>query len=200
MKQYIQPVKKQFRNISFLVLSAVLLALATALTFDGWSHDLDQPASKTQVYTLEEETSPTVLDTTKFFIDNTCYEYTQFEEVTDQLQKSDQLSKTVVKVETNEGQYEEIESSSIKMLPPNASVNLMIEKYTVKRKFDNAIPSFFVTVESFNTTIERNNLFDFEIKDDEIGTSLNNQQLELIKKFCEDDKIAKERLQTDRPI
>ena len=33
MKQYIQPVKKQFRNISFLVLSAVLLALATALTF-----------------------------------------------------------------------------------------------------------------------------------------------------------------------
>ncbi len=193
--------KKQFRHISFLVVSAVLLVSATVLTFDGWSHEFDSIDANKQLFSLDQSVSEHALDTTQFFIDNTCYEYCQFEDATSELILSDQLSKTVVKVENKLGKYEEIETSSIKMLPPNASLNLMIEKYTVKRHIKNSKPSFFVTVESFNTTIERTQLFDFKIDaDSEMGTSLNSQQLELIKKFCADDQIAKDCLETDRPI
>lgn len=194
--------KKQIRHISFLILSTALLVSATVLTYDGWSHELDNNSCQIESsLLLESQIDEHVLDTAQFFLDNTCYEYTQISQSVESFEKTDQLSKTVVKVENKQGKYEAIETASIKSLPLNASLNLMIEKYTVKRHFKNAKPSFFVTVESFNTTIERSNLFDFKIHtDSDIGTFLNNRQLNLIKKFCSGKQIVKKCCNSDRPI
>lgn len=194
--------KKQIRHISFLILSAALLVSATVLTFDGWSHELDAKTCENKTsLSLEHEVEEHALDTAQFFIDNTCYEYTEIEQSVEVFEKADQLSKTVVKVENNQGKFEDIETASIKTLPRNASLNLMIEKYTVKRNLNNTIPSFFVTVESFNTTIERTNLFDYKIRtDSDIGASLNNQQLDLIKKFWAKEQIVKNCCDKDLPI
>lgn len=194
--------KNQIFQISFILLSSILLMSATVLTFDGWSDDMDvSNTMKEECLSLDNKIETHVLDTTQFVLSTSCYEYCQFEECIDDNNHSDELSKTIVKVENSFGEYEDIETSSIKNLPPNSSLNLMIEKYTVKRRFLNEKPSFFVTVESFNTTIQRNNLFDFKINvASDNDASLSDKQMKLIKQLYQDDEIAKICDKSVRPL
>lgn len=175
---------------------------ASVLTFGGWNDDINEGITiKDECLSLDNKNEAHVLDTAQFVLNTSCYEYCQFEECVDDKNRRDELSKTVVKVENNRGEYEDIETSSIKTLPPNSSLNLMIEKYTVKRRFLNEVPSFFVTVESFNTTIDRNNLFDYKINvASDNDASLSDKQLELIKKLYKEEEIAKICDKSPRPL
>ncbi len=174
-------------HIVFLAFSAALLVSATVLTLDGWNDELNESkCSKSNENLFETETMPVALDTAKFFMDNSCYEYCQFEQTEEEGLKKDKLSRTIVKVENSSGEFEELDNNSIKSLPPNASVNLMIEKYTVERNTGKDHPKFYVTVESFNTTIERTKLPDFKIEEsDKVDASLSLEQLDLLKEWCE---------------
>ncbi len=175
-------------HIVFLAFSAALLVSATVLTLDGWNNDLNDSKRSDSTTDLFESQSvvSVALDTAQFFMENSCYEYCQLEQTEEEGLKKDKLSRTIVKVENGSGEYEELDNNSIKSLPPNASVNLMIEKYTVERNSGKDKPKFYVTVESFNTTIERTKLPDFKIEEtDEVDASLNLEQLELLKDWCE---------------
>ena len=177
--------KKHFGHIIFFVLASVLLTCAGILAFNGMNSDFEQAENKiSERLCLDEAPVKNAMDTVKY-CDEPCYQFKQFETSVDGDTQIDVLSKTIVRVENTEGNYEDIDEVSIKKFPANKSLNLMIEKYTLKRQVINSNASFFVTMESFNTKIEHNAVFgiDIQIKPD-YETSLNADQIDHIKAIC----------------
>lgn len=181
--------KKQVSHIVFFLFTASLVTAAGLLAFNGLSQDVREEAevSKNQL-SLDEKPSDSALDTTRFF-EKPCYEYCQLESTGEGDEQVDVLSKTVVKVENDKGDFESIEESSIKEFPANKSLNLMVEKYTLKRKMIDSNPSFFVTVESFNTRITQSDIFGITFDSEKsFQTLLNDDQLDMMKAYCDDSE------------
>ena len=177
--------KKHFGHILFFVLASVLLTCAGILAFNGMSSDFDHSENAiSERLCLDEAPVKNLMDTDKY-CDEPCYQFKQFETSVDGDTQTDVLSKTIVRVENINGDYEDIDKVSIKKFSANQSLNLMIEKYTLKRQVINSNASFFVTMESFNTKIEHNAVFgiDIQIKPD-YETSLNADQIDQIKAIC----------------
>ncbi len=193
--------KKHTSHIIFFALASLLVISAGVLGINGLTADFsDIDDSSSQGLMLDETSESSVLDTTKY-LEDPCYEFCQLESVQDGDSQVDVLSKTVVKVENNNGLFEDIDKVSIKTFPANHSLNLMIEKYTLKRKMVNSTASFFVTMESFNTRIERNDFFGISLETSpDFETSLCPEQIEQIKNYCANEEVFKLGTTASRPL
>lgn len=193
--------KKHTSHIIFFVLASLLVISAGVLGINGLSDDFsDIEEVSSNRLMLDETPEASILDTTKY-LEDPCYEFCQLESVQDGDSQVDVLSKTVVKVENDNGLFEDIDKLSIKKFPANRSLNLMIEKYTLKRKMVNSTASFFVTMESFNTRIERNDFFGISLETTpDYETSLCPEQIEQIKKYCADEEAFKLGTTVSRPL
>lgn len=99
-----------------------------------------------------ETDSKSALDTLKYLVDPS-YEYCELSCEKSSDSRCDVLKKTIVSIDHNglsslEGGLE------INRLPANASINLMLETYSVSRRVDSCQTTYFVTVESFDTQLE----------------------------------------------
>lgn len=193
--------KKQFGHIIFFVLASVLLTCAGILAFNGMSNDFDHSENAVSArLSLDEAPAKNPMDTAKS-CDEPCYQFNQLETSVDGDTQIDVLSKTIVRVENTNGDYEDIDKVSIKNFSANESLNLMIEKYTLKRQVINSNASFFVTMESFNTKIEHNAVFGIDIQiNPDFETSLNADQIEQIKAICNHEASFRFGKHNSRPI
>ena len=152
-----------------------------------------------QELSLDDHEMKSDLDTLKL-VEDPCIEYSSLEQKCGDNANKDILVKTVVKVEQPDGNYQELNDNSVKSLLPNSSINLMIEKYRIERSKNQSSTSFFVTVESFNTILQKSETNDFfkPVLLEE-STSLSKEQLEFIRskraeqllvKNCKDSKIV----------
>ena len=149
---------------------------------------------------LDEAPTKNLMDTVRF-CDEPCYQFKQLETSVNGDSQIDVLSKTIVRVENTNGDYEDIDKVSIKKFPANKSLNLMIEKYTLKRQVINSNASFFVTMESFNTRIEHNDVFGIDIQiNPDFETSLNADQIEQIKAICNHEASFRLGKHNSRPL
>jgi len=143
-------VKKRLVQISGFILLTCLLASAGIMTYSGLCEDFcDQHASLT--IELDRENCKSGLDTMRFMNDF-CYSYTNFKRPEGSVK--DALSKTIVKVSNPDGNLKPLENNSIKTLPANASLNFMLETFTVFRQLDSC-DLYIVTIESFSATVEK---------------------------------------------
>lgn len=173
--------KKQQGHIFYLSIISLVLIVAGVLAINGFStFENDGIADTRTNLVLDELSVHSVLDTLKL-MDDPCYEYKSLEQNCSGETESDIIVKTVVKVEQEDGRFKELQESSIKTLPPNASINLMIEKYQIERLKKPGSTSFFVTVESFSTILEKFNRPEFIAPQSlDKHTSLTEEQLELL--------------------
>lgn len=181
--------KKYFGHIIFFTVASIIAVSAGILAFNGMSEKFDQNAyAVAEKFCFEENTYQMVLDSSKYCNDP-CYQFKQIETRIEGEKEIDILSKTVVRVENNDGDFEDIDKVSIKNIPANKSLNLMIEKYTLKREVFNKNATFFVTMESFNTTIQPNGLPGINIEfNPDFETSLSPEQIKKIKDIYAQDK------------
>jgi hypothetical protein len=111
------------------------------------------------------------------------------------------ISKTVVKVENADGSFKNLDRSSIKTMPANSSLNLMIEKYTVRRDMENSTPSFFVTVESFQAQMDN---LQFRLpaadSDNSTETYLTDDDYEFLKSYLKDNAVLTSKKTFSRPL
>ncbi len=193
--------KKQTSHIIFFTLASLMLVSAGILGFNGLNGNFSESDEFAENdLMLDEQPTKHVLDTARF-CEEPCYEFNQIESKQEGDAQVDVLSKTVVKVENNNGDFEDIDGASIKKFPANKSLNLMIEKYTLKRKVINSNASFFVTMESFNTKIQRNEIFGIDMQSNpELETSLNADQIRQIKTLFADELPFKAELRNSRPL
>lgn len=193
--------KKQFGHIIFFVVASVLLTCAGILAFNGMNNDFEQSNhTVSKGLCLDERPLKHLMDTVRS-CDEPCYQFKQLETSIDGDTQIDVLSKTIVRVENNDGDYEDIDKVSIKKFPANKSLNLMIEKYTLKRQVINSNASFFVTMESFNTKIEHNAVFGIDIQiNPDYETSLNSDQIEQIKAICNKEASFRFGKHNSRPL
>lgn len=193
--------KKHFGHIIFFVLASVLLTCAGVLAFNGMNSDFEKSDDAiSERLCLDEGPLKNVMDTAKS-CSEPCYQFKQLETSVDGDTQIDVLSKTIVRVENTNGDYEDIDKVSIKKFPANRSLNLMIEKYTLKRQVINSNASFFVTMESFNTKIEHNAVFGIDIQiNPDFETSLNADQIEQIKAICNSEASFRFGKHNSRPL
>jgi len=192
-------VKRYHGHIYYLSFIALAICAAGIIAFSSFSAEFGKASeAKNSELSLDENSPKSVLDTLAL-IEEPCYEYRSLERNCSGDTSKDVIVKTVVKVEQPDGHYKELNEGSVKSLLPNSSINLMIEKYKIERRREKEITSFFVTVESFNTVLEKNNRKEFisPVGFDE-STSLSEQQWEMIKTHrakellvntCEDKKF-----------
>lgn len=191
--------KKYHGHIYYLSTIALALCAAGIFAFSSFKADFEDNAdTQNTKLSLDDNVSESVLDTLAL-IEEPCYEYKSLERNCSGDTSKDVIVKTVVKVEQPDGHFREIDEGSVKSLLPNSSINLMIEKYKIERRRDKDSTSFFVTVESFNTILDKNNKTEFisPASYDET-TSLSEEQWDLIKtqkarellvKTCRDNKF-----------
>ena len=193
--------KKQLSHIFFFLITTTLVTAAGLLTFNGFKSEYNaQDQVKKNNLSLDDQPAEIALDTSRFF-EKPCYEYCQLESSNEDDSQVDVLSKTIVKVENDKGDFENIEKASIKKFPANKSLNLMVEKYTLKRKMVNCSPSFFVTVESFNTRIDQSDFISFDFpKNTNYETSLGQNQFDLMKSYCSQYGTSPVRKQVSNPL
>jgi len=175
-------VKKHHSHIYYLSFIALAICTAGFIAFSSFSEDFNKLTdAENNELSLDDPSPKSVLDTLAL-IEEPCYEYRSLERNCSGNTNKDVIVKTVVKVEQPDGHFREIDEGSVKSLLPNSSINLMIEKYKIERRTNEDSTSFFVTVESFNTILEKNNRSEFisPVKLDE-STSLSDQQWEMIK-------------------
>ncbi|MCA1763134.1 MAG: hypothetical protein LC664_09105 [Flavobacteriales bacterium] len=140
---------------------------------------------------LDDNDNKSPLDTLKVFRDP-CYEYVKMEEDCDGKSTKDVLTKTVMKVEKENGSFGPIEQNSIKDLKSNASLNLMIERFRVERKNSQNTTSFFVTVESFNTQLKKTDFSDFRITSpSEEKPGLSQKQIRFLQTKMAEELVLK---------
>ncbi len=150
---YFNTVKKRLAQISGIIVLICLLASAGIMTYSGLSQDFEGQEVFLSMEIDRENCKPD-LDNARL-VDDSCYEYTNFER-----SKSvkggvkDALSKTIVRVSDPKGNLKPLENKSIKTLPANTSLNLMLETYTVSRQKDSC-DVYIVTIESFSATVEK---------------------------------------------
>lgn len=193
--------KKQINHILFFLFAATLVTAAALLTFNGFQSELTaQTHVQKNNLSLDDQPLKSALDTARFF-EKPCFEYCKLESSKEDNSQVDVLSKTIVKVENEKGDFEDIEKTSVKKFPANKSLNLMVEKYTLKRKMINSAPSFFVTVESFNTRISQSDFNGFNFpKANPYETSLGQDQFDLMKSYCDQFGASSIRTQVSRPL
>ncbi len=191
--------KKYHGHIYYLGSIALTICAAGIFAFSSFNADFNEKAdTESTELSLDDNESKSVLDTLAL-IEEPCYEYNSLERNCSGDTSKDVIVKTVVKVEQPDGHYKELDEGSVKSLLPNSSINLMIEKYKIERRRNKDSTSFFVTVESFNTILEKNNKAEFisPASYDE-STSLSDEQWDLIKtqkaeellvKTCKDNKF-----------
>lgn len=191
--------KKYQGHIYYLGAIAMVICVAGIIALSSFSTDFNgADKTKKAELSLDEDSPESVLDTLAM-MEDPCYEYRSLERNCDGDTSKDVIVKTVVKVEQPDGHYKELNEGSVKSLLPNTSINLMIEKYKIERRREKEITSFFVTVESFNTVLEKNsnNEFITPILHNE-STSLTEEQWEMLNsheaekllvKTCNDKKI-----------
>ncbi len=149
---------------------------------------------------FDNQTEPSALDTAQFF-EQACYEYCQQEPCANSSENLDVLTKTVIRVENKEGDFEDIDNGMVKSFRPNQSLNLMVEKYTLKRKKDRDGSSFYVTLESFNTSFEPLNFGNFCKGIDPDGEAfLTDDQIDRLKVFCANEQGLKSMVTSERPL
>lgn len=149
--------KDRNNQILLTTLLGSLMFVAGYFTYNGLSNDfIDGKGFFTDNLSgqNDREICVSALDTTKYF-EEPCYEFTHYEKSPGERGKiSDSLSKTIVKV-TNDGKkYQPLEGHHIKDIPANASLNIMLETYTVSRLSDTC-DQYIVTIESFSTKMEK---------------------------------------------
>ena len=193
--------RKQISHILFFLFIATLVTAAGLLTFNGFKSELTGQSHVQKInLSLDDQTVESALDTARFF-EKPCFEYCTLESSKEDNSQVDVLSKTIVKVENEKGDFEDIEKASIKRFPANKSLNLMVEKYTLKRKMVNSAPSFFVTVESFNTRIQQSDFVGFNFsKNNPYETSLGQDQFDLMKSYCTQFGTSTVQKQVSRPL
>lgn len=182
--------KKQISHILFFLFTATLVAAAGVLAFNGLHQNSENKTAMREInLSLDDRNVAHVLDTVQFF-EEPCYTYCQLELVDkDQNETVDILSKTIVKVANEKGDFENIDERSIKEFPANKSLNLMVEKYTLKRKMVNSSPSFFVTVESFHTRIYQSEILGIDFQSNtSTHTSFTQEDYDWMKIFCLEHK------------
>lgn len=174
--------KKYHGHIYYLGFIALSICTAGIIAFSSFKADFQEGSgASNDELSLDDRSPKSVLDTLAL-IEEPCYEYKSLERNCSGDTSKDVIVKTVVKVEQPDGHYKELDEGSVKSLLPNSSINLMIEKYKIERRRNNDSTSFFVTVESFNTILEKNNrskLISPASYDE--STSLSDQQWEMIK-------------------
>lgn len=193
--------KKHISHILFFLFTATLVVAAGLLTFNGFKNELIAQNHVRKIdLSLDDQQVESALDTARFF-EKPCFEYCKLESSKEDGSQVDVLSKTIVKIENEKGDYEDIEKSSIKKFPANKSLNLMVEKYTLKRKMINSAPSFFVTVESFNTRMSQSDFIGFDFtKNNPYETSLGRDQFDLMKSYCDQFGTSAIQKQVSRPL
>jgi len=184
-------VKKYHGHIYYLSFIALAICAAGVFAFSSFKADFDNSDTEHKELSLDDNSPKSVLDTLAL-MEEPCYEYSSLERNCSGNTKRDVIVKTVVKVEQPDGHFKEINEGSVKSLLPNSSINLMIEKYKIERRRENDSTSFYVTVESFNTLLEKHDKAEFISPPhyDE-STSLNEQQWEMIKTQKAQELLAK---------
>ncbi len=145
--------KIQTRHTLFFVLSGIMLLIAGSLTYSEFAKGFD---ARPEVLPKDdsEDICLNLPDSTRF-IARPCFEYSKYQHVNcRQKGIKDEISKTIVSVSGNGFDLKSPESGSIKSIPANRSLNIMMETYTVTRKSDSC-DVYIVAIESFSTTMER---------------------------------------------
>jgi hypothetical protein len=136
--------------VVFFILSVMILA-GGFLAVDQIQFDKRIDSERIQAERLAEP-EESVLDTLRFLTDPS-YEFTESCE-RGEAKKCTRLSKSIVKVH-HRGLDESVRNGDgIKKLPANASINFMLETYSVSRIEDSCSTSYYVTVESFDAFME----------------------------------------------
>ena len=200
--KYITTVKKHLNHLLFFSITTCLIAAAGVLAFSGFTNT-DQNSGKlaesTRNLDLDDNRNESALDTLKVFQD-ACYEYVKTEDDCKGNSTKDLLTKTVMKVEKDNGLFEPIDQGSIKKLKPNTSINLMIERFKVERNQSSSDISYFVTVESFNTQVQKTDFSDFRIiQPSEKKPGLSLKQLEIIQTKMAEELVQKACSKTVNP-
>jgi hypothetical protein len=179
---YIDLVKNQNHARLFLLSIGILMALAFGFGYEGWYNELDESNSiLTQKNNSNSNNQYAVLDTLQY-IEKACYEYVSCQSECEENNSKDYLTKTIIKIEKPNGEFEALTENSIKNLPANTSLNLMVEQYKIERSLSSDGPSFHVTMEAFNTQLEIDRFHDlkrFPFSDPE--ASLSIERFEQIK-------------------
>lgn len=186
--------KKHLNHFLFFSITTCLIAAAGVLAFSGFTNT-DQESGKlaesTDNLNLDDNDGDSALDTLKVF-QEPCYEYVSREEDCEGKRRKDVLTKTVMKVEKDNGSFEPIEQGSVKRLKPNTSINLMIERFKVERNQSDNDVSYFVTVESFNTQVQKTDFSDFRIiQPSEKKPGLSQRQMEIIQTKMAEELVLK---------
>lgn len=129
----------------------ILLISGVVLTYNQYKIDqeIDLFSQETSASAFSTES---VIDTLQFIV-NPSYEYEEFSCVESEDTKCDVLKRTVLSID-HKGMNSSPSTESFKRLPPNSSLNFMLETYTVERRTESCKTSYFVTVESFDTNLE----------------------------------------------
>lgn len=144
--------KKDFGHISMFFLMIALITAGSILTYSQIQSDKDIQLLSDSKFSNFELNPTSELDTLRFLVDPS-YEYCEFACEESNNVKCDILRKTIVSV--NHDGFNDISSNQeLNQLPANASINLMLETYSVSRRVDSCQTTYFVTVESFDTRLE----------------------------------------------
>ncbi len=186
--------KKHINHILFFTITTCLISTAGVLALSGFTNSEKQSVELAETNNnldLDDNDNESALDTLKVFRDP-CYEYLKMEEDCDGKSTKDVLTKTVMKVEKENGSFGPIEQHSIKDLKSNASLNLMIERFRVERNNNENTTSFFVTVESFNTQLTKTDFSDFKIlSPSEEKPGLSQKQIQFLQTKMAEELVLK---------
>lgn len=147
--------KNTVAHIAFFSFATLLLVSASYLVYSQWTNDTAQKSSVARyeaTHGVDGELA--MIDTVRFF-ENPCYSYCATKSDDGCEEKVDQLKKTILTVERNGLDIHHITAADLKSMPPNTSLNMMLESYTVSRKQNKQGTSYYVTVESFEAILEK---------------------------------------------
>ncbi|MFT6996898.1 MAG: hypothetical protein ACJAQ4_000643 [Cryomorphaceae bacterium] len=187
--------KKEFGHIALFVSMVTLLVSGGFLTYSQVQNDMDSQLLSQRSIETTDEIHESALDTLRFLVDPS-YEFCEFACEEDENSSCEKLSKTIVSVNQKGFSKTNLNSPELARLPANASINLMFETYSVSRRTDSCSTTYYVTVESFDTSLENiQNEIDSDISTfntlspDELYEAMRSgESLEWVKKFCADPR------------
>jgi len=165
------------------------------LTYSQVQNDMDSQLLSQRSIETTDEIHQSALDTLRFLVDPS-YEFCEFACEEDENSSCERLTKTLVSVKQQGLSKSLLSAREVTRLPANASINLMFETYSVSRRTDSCSTTYYVTVESFDTSLENiQNEIDSDIStfntlspDDFYEAIRSGESLEWVKKFCADPR------------
>jgi len=165
------------------------------LTYSQVQNDMDAQLLTQRSIETTDEIHQSALDTLRFLVDPS-YEFCEFACEEDENSSCERLTKTLVSVKQQGLSKSLLSAREVTRLPANASINLMFETYSVSRRTDSCSTTYYVTVESFDTSLENiQNEIDSDIStfntlspDDFYEAIRSGESLEWVKKFCADPR------------